>query len=175
MIMISNNIKKNKVSFPAIEGIGGPSILGRIKIKNIYQKWVGESIVDITQRSEDNPFSLRIGLPQVDKQMKEDKIFLFTKYLAYNPLTKEIEKRELLSLRNMEKVYIGQSPEEHELKNYKLFVDGKVVLEDVIFKQPNKNIGSLVECINKLTNRINLLEKEMEFLKQKKIISPIYK
>ncbi len=168
--MISKNIKKAKVSFPAVESMGGPSILGRIKLKNIYQQWRGENFGEIVNKNENNPFTLRIGLPQTDKQMKEDRIFLFTKYHAYNPLTKQIEKRELIPLRNVEKVYIGHSPEEHTYSNYKLFVDGKVVLEDIIFKSPN-NIDSLVALVKQMQNRIEILENELVNLKQKIFIS----
>ncbi len=162
--MISRSIKKSKVCFPPIEGIGGPSILGRIKLKNIYQSWQGENFVEITQKHSDNPFNLRTGLPQTDRQMKEDRIFLFTKYLSYNPLTKQIEKRELIPLRNTEKVYIGQSPEEHQFDDYKLFVNGKVVLEDILFKQPNTDMGSLIEIIKKLQDRIQILEQQVQKL-----------
>lgn len=168
--MISNNIKKAKITFPAVQSMGGPSFLGRIKLKNIYQQWNGESFSDIAKRHKDNPFTMRIGLPQTDKQMKEDRIFLFTKYLAYNPLTKQVEKRELIPLRNTEKIYIGHSPEEHQYKDYKLFVDGKVVLEDVIFKSPN-HIDSLVQTLEFMKLRIETLENEIANLKQKIFIS----
>ncbi len=173
--MISRSIKKSKISFPPIEGIGGPSIIGRIKLKNIYQPWQGENFVEITQKHSDNPFNLRVGLPQMDKQMKEDRIFLFTKYLSYNPLTKQVEKRELISLRNTEKIYIGQSPEEHMFTDYRLFVDGKVVLEDVLFKQPHNNIGSLVEVIQELQNRIQILEQQVQKLSTNTEKAAIYK
>lgn len=166
-MLISKNIKKPKVSFPAVEGIGGPSFLGRVMLKNIYQPWNGENFVEITQKSIGNPFNLRTGLPQTDRQLKEDRIFLFTKYLSYNPLTKQIEKRELIPLRNTEKVYIGHSPEEQNHHDYKLFVDGKVVAEDVIFKQPNDIIGSLVEKLKYLEEKIQNLEIELQ--KQKLI------
>lgn len=169
--MISNNIKKAKVNFPAIEGIGGPSFIGRIKLKNIYQQWKGESIKDITTKHENNPFSLRVGLPQIDRQLREDRVFLFTKYLSYNPLTKQIEKRELLPLRNVEKVYIGHSPEEPNFSNYRLFVDGNVVLEDIIFKEPNKDNNSLVQTLKIMQARIEMLEKEIFNLKQMIFIS----
>lgn len=161
--MISKSIKKSKVSYPAIEGIGGPSFIGKILLKNIYQPWQGENIVEITDKSVGNPFNLRIGLPQTDRQLKEDRVFFFTKYLAYNPLTKQIEKRELIPLRNMEKVYIGQSPEEHTHENYKLFVDGKAVVEDLVFKQPN-DMSSLVEKLNEMSEKIKILEQQIEKL-----------
>lgn len=161
-MMISKNIKKPKVNYPTLEGIGGPSILGRIMLKNIYQPWRGENFVEITENAVGNPFNLRIGLPQIDKQLKEDRIFLFTKYLSYNPLTKQIEKRELIALRNTEKVYIGQSPEEHQFSDYRLFVDGKIVVEDILFKQPNQIIGSLVEKLQKLEERVQKLELELQ-------------
>lgn len=169
--MISNNIKKSKISFPAVESMGGPSFLGRIKLKNIYQGWRGETFKEIVDRSQHNPFTMRIGLPQTDKQMKEDRIFLFTKYLAYNPLTKQVEKRELIPLRNVEKIYIGHSPEEHQYSDYKLFVDGKVVLEDVIFKEPNADLGHLTKTIRELQQKVEMLQKEVVNLKQMIFIS----
>lgn len=162
--MISKSIKRSKVSFPAIQSIGGPSFLGKVKLKNLYQEWRGENFVEITEKAVGNPFNLRVGLPQIDKQMREDRIFLFTKYLSYNPLTKQIEKRELIPLRNMEKVYVGQSPEEHHFDNYKLFVDGNAIVEDIIFKQPNDNIKSLVETIKQLQERVQNLELELQKL-----------
>lgn len=158
--MISKSIKKLTVNYPPIQGIGGPSILGKIKLKNIYQQWRGENFVEIVNKHEDNPFNIRTGLPQIDKQMKEDRIFLFTNYLSYNPLTKQIEKRELIPLRNVEKVYIGQSPEEPYYKDYRLFVDGKVVVEDIIFKQPNQ--GSLIDKIQKLEEKVQILEHQLQ-------------
>ncbi len=169
--MISNNIKKPKLIFPAVESMGGPSFLGRIKLKNIYQGWRGETFKEIVDKSHNNPFTMRIGLPQTDKQMKEDRIFLFTKYLAYNPLTKQVEKRELIPLRNVEKIYIGHSPEEHHHSDYKLFVDGKAVLEDVIFKEPNADLGYLTKTIRVLQQKIEMLEKEVVNLKQMIFIS----
>lgn len=171
--MISRSIKRVSVSYPPIEGIGGPSILGKIKLKNIYQQWRGENFIEITQKHVDNPFNLRVGLPQIDRQMKEDRIFLFTKYLSYNPLTKQVEKRELIPLRNVEKVYIGQSPEEHQFKDYRLFVDGKIVVEDVLFKQPNE--GSLVEKIRQLEERVQILEHYLQKLTANNEKITIYK
>jgi len=150
----SRNIKKPKVNFPSVEGIGGPSILGRIMLKNIYQPWRGENFVEITQNAINNPFNLRVGLPQMDKQLKDDRIFLFTKYLSYNPLTKQIEKRELIPLRNVEKVYIGQSPEEHHFTDYRLFVDGYPLA-----RNPHV-LALLVQLVDELPNlpqRIGLL------------------
>tara|TARA_R110000868_G_scaffold354932_6_gene616196 strand:- start:938 stop:1462 length:525 start_codon:yes stop_codon:yes gene_type:complete len=160
--MISKNIKPNKVNFPAVQGIGGPAFIGKVLLKNVYQPWRGENFIEITEKALGNPFNLRIGLPQMDKQLKEDRVFLFTKYLSYNPLTKQIEKRELIPLRNVEKVYIGHSPEEHEFHNYKLFVDGNIVVEDVLFKQPNQQIGSLVNKIQKLEEKIQYLEQQIQ-------------
>jgi hypothetical protein len=162
--MLSKNIRPNKVNFPAVQGIGGPSFLGKVLLKNLYQEWRGENFVEITNKALDNPFNLRTGLPQTDKQLKDDRVFLFTKYLSYNPLTKQIEKRELIPLRNVEKIYIGQSPEEHQFKDYKLFVDGRVIVEDVLFKQPNQHIGSLVNKIQALEEKIQILEYQVQKL-----------
>lgn len=171
--MISKSIKKVTISYPPIEGVGSPSTLGKIKLKNIYQQWNGENFLEITSKHSDNPFNLRIGLPQVDRQMKEDRIFLFTNYLSYNPLTKQIEKRELIPLRNTEKIYVGQSPEEHAFSDYKVFVDGKIVVEDVVFKQPNQ--GSLIDKIQKLEDKIQILEYQIQKLTTNTEKNTIYK
>ncbi len=171
--MISNTIKRAKIDFPAIQGIGGPSFLGKVLLKNVYQQWKGENFLEITQKHDDNPFNLRIGLPQMDRQLKEDRIFLFTKYLSYNPLTKQIEKRELIPLRNTEKIYVGQSPEEHSFNDYRVFVDGKIVAEDLIFKQPNE--GSLIQKIQKLEEKIQILELQIQKLTSNTEKNTIYK
>lgn len=173
-MLISNTIKKAKVSFPVIEGIGGPSFLGRVKLKNIYQGWNGESFQEIVARNENNPFNIRIGLPHTDKQMKEDKIFLFTKYLSYNPITKQIEKRELVPLRNTEKVYIGHSPEEHMFYNYKLFVDGDIVADNITFKSQQLRNKNLQDIILDLYLKIDILEKEVLKLRSIKENVAIY-
>lgn len=162
--MISRNIKPNKANVQVVQAIGGPSFIGRVLLKNVYQQWKGENFVEITQNTIGNPFNLRVGLPQIDKQLKEDRVFLFTKYLSYNPLTKQIEKRELIPLRNVEKVYIGQSPEEHHHTNYKLFVDGVAIVEDILFKQPNQSIGSLVKKIQNLEEKVQILEEQLNKL-----------
>jgi hypothetical protein len=129
-------------------------------LKNIHQDWRGENFQEIVDKGKDNLFNIRIGLPQTDKQLKEDRIFLFTKYLSYNPLTKQIEKRELIPLRNVDKIYIGHSPEESNYPDSRLFVDGLIVAEDFAFKQPNSDVQSLVDTIRDLRRRIEFLEQE---------------
>lgn len=173
-MIISKNIKKTKVPFPAPQGIGGPSFLGRIKLKNIHQGWKGENFQQIIDKGDENPFNIRIGLPLTDRQLKEDRIFLFTKYLSYNPLSKQIEKRELIPLRNVEKVYIGHSPEESNFPQCKLFVDGQVVVEDIAFKQPNSHIDSLVKTIQDLRTRVEFLEHQLNKYVNNNVTTTIY-
>lgn len=173
-MIIAKSIKKTQVPFPILQGIGGPSFIGKIKLKNIYQNWRGENFQQIADKHVDNPFNVRIGLPQTDKQLKSDSIFLFTKYLSYNPLTKQIEKRELIPLRNVEKIYIGHSPEEPNYPNARLFVDGQVVVEDIAFKQPN-SIESLYTTIRELSDRVQKLEQEILKHRSNTNIVPIYK
>lgn len=173
-MIISKTIKRTKVPFPAAEGIGGPSFIGRIKLKNIHQDWKGENFQQIVDKGADNPFNIRIGVPQTDRQLKADRIFLFTKYLSYNPLSKQIEKRELIPLRNVEKIYIGHSPEEQNFPNCRLFVDGQVVVEDIAFKQPNSQIESLVQIIHELRSKVEFLEQQLQKLVNNNTTTTIY-
>jgi len=174
-MIISNNISRVKVPIPVAQCIGGPSYIGKIKLKNIYQQWSGQTYNEIKEKHTDNPFNVRIGLPQTDKQLLNDRIFLFTRYLSYNPLTKQLENRELIPSRNVEKVYIGHSPEEHLYGDYRLFVDGKVVLEDIVFKNTQKRRESLIDIIVKLEERIQNLEFELKKLKRVNDPVAIYK
>jgi hypothetical protein len=175
--MINNSKFQNcKVSFPAIEGLGLTETLGKVRIKNIYQTWNGESISQIRDRHESNPYTLRIGMPAVDERLKNDSVYFILNYLSYNPLTKDVEQRQLTPLRNMEKVYIGQSLQEKEYSDYKLFVDGNAVVDDIYLKKyeslSDQSIGRLL--IN-LTDTVEKLKLEVVDLKRQLKTQHIYK
>jgi hypothetical protein len=174
--MISNSTIRNCTkSFPPIQGLMNEQVLGKILIKNIYQAWTGESISEIKDKHEVNPYSLRVGKPSTDSQIKGDRMYFIPNYLAYNSFTKEIEKRELVSYRNMDVVYIGQSIDEHYYKNYKLFVDGKVVVDDIIIKRyDDLKDTSVGQLLMNLVDKVEKLQVEIAVLKRQSKNSPIY-
>jgi predicted ATP-binding protein involved in virulence len=95
--------------------------------------------------------------------MKEDRALFIQSYLSYNPVTKDIEKRELIPYRNVDRVYIGdQSVEEKYFERYTAFVNGPIVAEDVLFLESKQ---SLLEVIQKLTSEIQTLRSEVANLK----------
>ena len=82
--MINNGTIRNCTrSFPAIQGMVNEHALGKIIIKNVYQGWRGESIKQIRDKHEQNPYSLRIGMPSTDEQLKNDAMIV--KPLAATP------------------------------------------------------------------------------------------
>jgi len=172
--MINNSVIQNvKKAFPAIKGLHNEHVLGKILIKNIYQSWNGESIAQIKQKHENNPYTMRIGTPMTDNELKADSIYFILHYLSYNPITKDIEKRELVPYRNMEKMYIGQSLQEKEYSEYRLFVDGKAVLEDLYLTNTNQN-QSITQLITNLTNKVEKLQAEVINLRRQLNSSHIY-
>lgn len=159
-----------KVPFPAIEGLGLTETLGKVRIKNIYQTWNGENINQIRERHESNPYTLRIGMPTVDERLKSDSVYFILDYLSYNPVTKDVEQRQLIPLRNMEKLYIGQSLQEAEYKDYRLFVDGIAVVDDLYLKkyqsigdQPvGRLLVNLVDTVEKLKLEVVDLKRQLK-------------
>jgi hypothetical protein len=159
-----------KVPFPAIEGLGLTETLGKVRIKNIYQTWNGENINQIRERHESNPYTLRIGMPTVDERLKNDSVYFILDYLSYNPVTKDVEQRQLIPLRNMEKLYIGQSLQETEYKDYRLFVDGIAVVDDLYLKkyqsigdQPvGRLLVNLVDTVEKLKLEVVDLKRQLK-------------
>lgn len=173
--MINNSTIQNvKKSFSPIKGLRNEHVLGKILIKNIYQSWNGESISQIKQNHSDNPYTMRIGTPSVDNQLKNDSVFFILHYLSYNPLTKDIENRELVPYRNMEKMYIGQSLQEKEYSDYRLFVDGKAVMQDLYLTNSNEE-QSIAQLITNLTNKVEKLQSEVVNLRRQLNTSPIYR
>ncbi len=153
------------VSFPPIEGMSNSPFLDKIRISNIYQQWNGQTIGEITESNKDNPFTIRIGLPHIDQQLKNDRIFFITNYKSYNPITKQIEERQIIPHRNTETVYIGQTVEEQDYKNYSLFTQKNIVADDLFLRKieslKDKSISELIlgliEKVNKLQAKVNEL------------------
>lgn len=165
----TGNIRNCTIPFPAIQGMVNEHALGKIKLKNIYQSWQGENILQIRDKHEQNPYSLRIGMPSTDKQLKGDAIFFILHYLSYNPMTKNVEMREIIPYRNMEKVYIGQSLDENVYSDCKLFVDGDIVADDLYFKKHEairdiplgKLVMNLIDKTEKLQVEVANLRRQL--------------
>ena len=167
--MINNSLVQNcKVSHPSTQFIYNDQVLGKIELKNIYHKWNGENAVEISSKHQDNPYSLRIGMPSTDAQMKSDRVFFILNYLSYNPLTKDIENRQIIPLRNIEKVYIGQSIDEKHYKDYSLFVDGTAVVGDLFLKNslPLRDVP-LTKLLTNLMSKVEKLQLEVSELRRK--------
>lgn len=172
--MINNNVIRNcTISFPAVQGLLNEHALGKILIKNIYQPWQGENIKQIVEKHTDNPYSLRIGLPSTDKQLRNDSMYFILHYLAYNPVTKDIEMREIIPYRNTEKIYIGHTVDEKYYKDYKLFVDGNMVATDLYLRKSDTET-SIAQLLNNITSKIEKLQQEIVNLKQQLNNKPIY-
>jgi hypothetical protein len=151
-----------KVNAPILNLLVTNPYMDKVPIKNIYPQWKGESIEDLKQH-RDNPYLLRIGTPNIDEHLKADHAFFIQSYLSYNPVTKDIEKRELIPYRNVEKVYIGkQSLEEKTFRDYTLFVNGVVMVKDVMTIDTRI---SFTQTVRELQQKIDLLTKEMATLK----------
>jgi hypothetical protein len=161
--------------FPAVEGLVNPHSLGKIIIKNIYQGWQGENMQQVKQKHEENPYSLRIGKPSTDEQLKTDPIYFILHYLSYNPHTKDVEMRQIVPYRNTERIYIGQSLDETSYPDSKLLVNGTAVLDDVYLKNmeeyKNVPIGRLIE---QLVQRVEKLQGEVLNLRRQLNNSHIY-
>lgn len=166
--MINNSAIRNcTVSHPIVQLPFNDQILGKIEIKNIYQKWNGENIIDIKQKHQDNPYSLRIGMPSTDALMKRDRVYFILHYLSYNPLTKDIENRQIIPLRNTEKMYIGQSIDEKYYKDYRLFVDGNIIADDLVIKSnPALRDTSVSKLLTSLYSMVEKLQFEVANLKR---------
>ena len=168
--MINNSVNRNVTRpYPVLQALVNEHALGKILIKNVYQGWQGESIQQIRDKHESNPYSLRIGKPRTDTELKGDAMYFILHYLSYNPLTKDIEKRELVPLRNTEKIYIGQSLDEKVYSDYRLFVDGNVIADDMYLKKhesiKDTPVGdllvSLAQKIEKLQLEVINLKREL--------------
>lgn len=174
--MINNDKVRNvQVNFSPITGLSSNGTLGKIKLNNLYTQWNGENVNEIKSKHKNNPYQVRIGTPNTDERLKQDRIYFISDYLSYNPITQDIEKRDIISRRMMEKVYIGQTTQEAEYKDYKLFVDGNVVAEDIVLKKVGSIQGvPLTKVISKLIDKVDAQSKEIQQLKAQLKSKPIY-
>ena len=174
--MINNSkIRNCTVPFPAIQGLVNSESLGKIRIKNIYQSWNGESIAEIRQKHESNPYTLRTGTPVVDEQLRNDRIYMVTHYMAFNPLAKTVEIRDLLSRRITDKLFVGQTTQESEYTDYRVFIDGNMVVDDLYLKKHEsiKNIP-ISKLIMDLISKVDRQSAEIQQLKLKLSEQHIY-
>jgi len=167
--MISNNAIRNcRTNFPVLSIISNEHVMGKVELKNIYQLWNGQSIDQIRQQTGNaNPYSIRIGSPATDAAMKTDPVYFILDYLSYNPNTKDIETRDLIPYRNVDRVYIGQSVDEARYQDYRLFVDGAAVMGDLYLKDiPSLRDSSLGQLLVQLVSRVEKLQQEVVTLKR---------
>lgn len=175
--MINNNVIRNcTTSAPIVQSLLNEHALGKIEIKNLYQQWNGENIEQIRERHNDNPFTLRIGIPSTDNQMAKDPIYFILHYLSFNPLTKDIEMRHIIPHRNTNKIYIGQSVDEKYYKDYRLFVDGTAVVGDLYLKnQQSLRDIPLSKIVVNLISKVEKLQQEVIDLKRQLSTKDTYK
>lgn len=174
--MINNDKVRNvRVPFKPIEGLATGATLGKIRLKNIYTSWNGESVADIKAKHDTNPYLVRIGTPNTDERLRSDNIYFISHYLAYNPITQDLENRDIISRRVMDKFYVGQSTLEGEYSECDMIVNGSAVLEDLyLYKHENLKDKSVSSVIAKLLDRVDQLTKEVAQLKAKVKTQPIY-
>ena len=162
----SSTISNTTINFPAIQGLAFSPLIKKIEIKNVYQQWQGENIEQIKNKAQENPYNVRIGLPKIDEQLKQDNMYLILSYLSYNPVNKDIENREIVTYRNTSKIIIGQSPDEYKFDKYKLFVDDNIVAKDYIFSDDEMSVK---QTLLHLSNKIEKLQQEITILKSKQL------
>lgn len=158
----TKNISNTKINAPILNLMMDNPYVEKVHIKSIYPQWKGENIEELKQH-RDNPYRIRIGTPNMDEKMKSDHVYFFQSYLSYNPVTKEIEKRSLTSHRITERVYIGkQSLEEKTFREYSLFVNGTVLVKDLISIDTRE---SILHTVRQLQSQVDALTKEVSSLK----------
>ena len=114
-------------------------------------------------------------MPSTDEQLKNDAIYFILHYLSYNPLTKDIEKREIVPYRNMEKLYVGQSLEEKSYIDYKVFIDGNIVADELYLKKYTELKDTPIgELLLELINKTDKLQLEVINLKRQLNKDTIY-
>lgn len=180
--MIPNSkVRNTAIPYPVVEGTSHSPFLDKIFISNIYQQWSGQTIKEITENNEDNPFTIRIGLPHTDEHLRNDRIFLITKYLSYNPITKNIEDRQIIPYRNTNTIYIGQTTEEKEYSDYSLFAQKSIVANDIFLRKvesiKNRSVSDIIvellEKVNKLQAKVNelagIIQKNQLFISNERV------
>lgn len=164
-------ISNVKVPAPILNLMVGDPYMEKVPIKNIYPQWEGENIEELKQH-RDNPYVVRIGTPNTDERLKSDHAYFIQSYLSYNPATKDLEKRDLITYRNVEKVYIGkQSLEEKTFRDYSLFVNGAVIVKDLISVDTRE---SILQTVKQLKTQVDFLTKELATLRSQLQKQTIY-
>ena len=167
------NVRNSRVSVPTINMLADAPFLEKAPIKMLFPQWQGESVNTIRDTFAHNPYRVRIGTPNMDQAMRNDSAFFMQSYLSYNPITKQLEKRELIPYRNIERIYIGeQRIDEEQYDNYTAFINGNVVVNDVILLESKQ---SVVELISKLQQQVTQLQSEVTKLRSETKTQPIYK
>ena len=172
--MISGrNVRNSRVQSPTINLLAEAPFLEKAPIKMLFPQWQGESVTTIKETFAENPYRVRIGTPNTDKAMRDDCAFFMQSYLSFNPITKQLEKRELISYRNVERVYIGeQRIDEEQYTDYAAFVNGRVIVQDVVILETNQ---SLVDTIAKLEQQVKQLQVEVAKLHNQTQTQTIYR
>jgi hypothetical protein len=174
--MITNsNVRNVQKSFPPIQGLANGETLGKIRLKNIYPSWNGQNVNEIKAQHKNNPYLVRIGTPNTDEQLRSDRIYFMSHYLSYNPLTQDIENRDIITRRVMGKLHVGQTTLEGEYDNYQAFIAGNLVVQD-IYLTKNESIKQvpLSSLLVRLMDKVDQLTKEIAQLKGNQQTKPIY-
>lgn len=172
--MISGrNIRNSRVTVPTLNLLADAPFLEKAPIKMLYPQWQGESVSVIRDTFTENPYRVRIGTPNTDQAMRNDCAFFMQSYLSYNPITKQLEKRELIPYRNVERLYIGeQRIDEEQYSDYTAFVNGNIIANDLILLESKE---SIVELIAKLQQQVTQLQSEVVKLRSETKTQTIYR
>ena len=172
--MISGrNVRNSRVTMPTLNLLAEAPFLEKAPIKMLFPQWQGESVSDIKNTFAENPYRVRIGTPNMDEAMRNDCAFFMQSYLSYNPITKQLEKRELIPYRNVERIYIGeQRIDEEQYKDYTAFVNGNIIANDLILLESKQ---SIVEQITKLQQQVLQLQSEIVKLRSETKTQTIYR
>ncbi len=155
----SSTIRNVRVSSPILSLLINAPYLEQVPLRALYPQWSGENIQEIREKHTDNPYRVRIGTPTTDRQMQQERVFYIQSYLSYNPVNKQLEKRELIPYRNVERMYVGeQTTDEVTYKDATLFVNGVAVVKDIVLFE---NGDSLAEVVKYLLNEVKFLRNEL--------------
>jgi len=168
----TKHYKALTVQAPLLNLLTDGPYIDKVHIRTIYPQWSGENVSEIVAKHERNPFILRIGTPSMDTAIANDKMFFISRYMAYNPASKEIESRSLIEGRFTKKVYIGeQTIDEVAHKDYKLFVNGNVVASDILLLHTKE---SLVDKIRSLEQQMRHMQAEIAKIARQTNTQTIY-
>ena len=172
--MISGrNVRNSRAIMPTLNLLAEAPFLEKAPIKMLFPQWQGESISVIRNTFTENPYRVRIGTPNTDETMRNDCAFFMQSYLSYNPITKQLEKRELIPYRNVERIYIGeQRIDEEQFKDYVAFINGNIVANDLILLESKQSIA---EQITKLQQQVLQLQSEIVKLRSETKTQTIYR